>query len=201
MKAVVLGLGVLAAAGAGYYFGFYPPVVKEREAARALDSFAQAIASKNRATITQSLEGLLAADARIRLSVHMFAIGQPGRPALVQEFDKPAFIRFIDNTLYPLTDYGYSARIVSFSLKNDSEADVALASKEWADGSDMYGGVAVNMRFSSDTQCTGSVRFAGEAPQVAQLSCEMQFRSVPKPGEAQRLNNIDGLRDLLIKQR
>ena len=74
-----------------------------------------------------------------------------------------------------------------------------VTSKAWADGTSMYGGVSVAMRYSSDTSCDGAVRFSPQ-PEFTQLTCRMQFRSVPKPGEIDKMHNLDSLKDFLQQQ-
>ena len=199
IKALLAALVIIA--GGVYYFFFHPPVVMKRATSAALDRFGEAVATKDRAKISDTLKNLLTPDAKINLEVNFFAIGNQKRP-LTQDFTKDTFISFVDNTLYPLTDYNYEARLTKFSLADDRKtAQVSFTSKEWADGAQMFGGAAVNMRFSSETQCEGSVTFTEMKPQLSGAICKMQFRSVPKPGEAARLNNMEGLREMLIQQR
>jgi hypothetical protein len=198
MTKIILAAIVSAVIGGlSYYVLAYPPVVLKRDTAAALTSFSQAVATKNREAIGDALELLLTEDAKIKLEVHFLAIGNQ-KPAVVQDFNREQFTSFIDNILYPLTDYMYEARLTTFALAEDrASAQVAFTSKEWADGANLYGGVSINMRYSSETQCEGTVTFA-PSPRLKQALCRVQFRSIPKPGEANKLRNIEGAREMLL---
>lgn len=195
-------IAVLVAIAAGsYYFFYYPPVVLKRATGDALEQFSASVATKDRAQVAEALRALLSEDAAIRLEVNFFTLPGQGRPALTERFDKRTFIAFIDNTLYPLADYEYMSHLEEFVLADDKQsAQVVFSSKEWADGNSYYGGAAIMTRFSSQTRCEGEVTFAADAPQLTQADCVMQFRSVPKPGEAQRLNNMKDLKERLFQQ-
>lgn len=184
-----------------YYFFYYPPVVMKRQAAHALESFADVVETKDRAKISQALQDLLTDDAKIRLEVHFFSITQANNPPVVQDFDKESFVSFIDNTLYPLTDFAYYPDLKKFSLAEDRQsAGVTFSSREWADGANYYGGVSVNMRFSSDTVCEGTAAFAAESVKLRDAVCRMQFRAVPKPQDIEKMqNNADAMREYLTK--
>lgn len=185
-------------AGASYYFLYHPPVVMKRATDKALMQFSEAVATKDRAKVGESLQALLTDDATIHLEVNFFSITGNPPPPMVQDFDKASFIRFIDNTLYPLTDYMYSPNLKKFALAGDKQsAAVTFTSKEWADGSNYYGGIAVNMRFSSDTTCEGKAVFSGKQARLQQATCSMQFRAVPKPQDLEKLQNMEGMRDYL----
>ena len=74
---------------------------------------------------------------------------------------------------------------------------MAFATRQWADGNNFYGGVAVNMRFSGEAICSGDAVFEGEATKLTSADCNLDLRAVPKPGEESKFNNMDSLRDLL----
>lgn len=202
MKGVLAVLAVLIAAGA-YYFFYYPPTLLKRATQDALQQFADSVATKDRAKISDTLTRFLTAEAKVRLEIHILSITQPNLPPMVQDFpSKESFIQFIDNTLYPLSDYSYSAKLRQFTLAEDRQsAAVKFTSKEWGDGINYFGGASVQMRFSSDTDCEGKVIFAGEVAQLDQVVCKMEFRSVPKPGEANKFRDMDAIQDLLKQQR
>jgi len=192
-------LALLLIAGGTYYQFYYPPMVKKHATEHALQHFADAVATKDRAKIGEALQQWLTDTAHIRLEIGFFSLAQPegGKPA-TEDFDKPTFITFIDNILYSLSDYDYRAQLHDFSLSADGKiASVAFASQAWGDGMSYYGGTGINMRFSSDSACEGEVAFDGEKPRLDKVTCKMQLRSVPKPGEAEKLQNPETLREFL----
>jgi len=200
MIKVLSAIGVMAL-GIAYYLIFYPPVVMKRAARSALQQFSDSVESKDRSKISASLQNVLSDDATVKLEVNFFSL-TGNVPPMVQDFNKQTFIAFIDNTLYPLTDYAYYPELTSFKLNDDRQsAQVTFKSKEWADGANYYGGTAVNMRFSSDTACEGKAVFAGNIARLSQVTCKMQFRAVPKPQEIEKLQNMESMRDFIGKQR
>ena len=182
---------------AGYYMFYYPPSVHKRQVKAALSAFIEAVETKDREQIAGALERFLSDDAEIRLEIHFFSISQLETPPVVQDFDKQSFIQFIDNTLYPLTDYAYYSQLETFEREEDGGARVVFSSREWADGSNYYGGMAVAMRFSSNTECKAKALFESGQPRLSQAICTMQFRSVPKPSEIGKMQNMDTLRNYL----
>jgi hypothetical protein len=199
IKAIVV-VALITLAGV-YYFFFHPPVVMKRQTNAALETFEQSVDTKDRAQIVKTLSELLTDDAAVRLEINFFSITQQNAPATVQDFNKQQFLGFIDNTLYPLTDYDYDAYLEEFTLVDDKQsAQLMFTSKEWGDGKNYYGGSAVEMRFSSDTACQGVVTFATGKPQLKQVICKMQFRAIPKPGEIGKMQgNMDIMKDYLTK--
>jgi hypothetical protein len=201
MKWIVTLLVLVALIGAGIYWQFfYPPTVLKRATQTSLTQFTEAVATKDRAQISQALEALLTEDAEVRLEVSFFSVTRQ-LPPVVQEFpDRDSFIRFMDNLLYTLSDYAYEPMLQEFKLSDDrAGADVSFSSKQWADGTSYYGGIAVGMRFSStDTLCAGSVRFEGERARLAMADCKLSLMSVPKPGEAAKIQG-ETLKEYLLK--
>lgn len=190
--AVLLVLLVVIAGGmAGYYTS--EGQVKKRQVNASLAQFANAVATKDRKAVSAVLTRLLTDDAKVHLTVNFFSIGN-GRPAMEEHFDKAQFITFIDNILYTLTDYSYTPHLQT--LDKESGA-VSFTSGEWADGVNMMGGVSVDMRYSSDTQCEGRVIFEQSIARLTQVSCQMQFRQLPKPGQQQKFLNTQGMLGLL----
>ncbi len=176
--------------GMGYY---YVSGEKKREAQAALQQFADAVASKDQKKVSAALTQLLTDDAKIHLTVNFFSIGN-ARPAMDQDFDKAQFITFIDNILYSLTDYSYTPSLTSLNSKTGA---VTFHSSEWADGANMMGGVSLNMRYSSSSECTGNVTFENKTARLTQATCQLQFRQVPKPGQEGKFLDKEGLLGLL----
>ena len=200
MKKWLLLFVALLIAAVSYYEFFYPPRVLRRAAEDALKQFAGAVASQDRAEVGKALEKFLADDARVTLEVNFFSATRQV-PAMTQDFTKPSFITFIDNTLFPLTDYAYEPEIRDFSLSPDGKmAAVVFTSREWADGNNYYGGLSIATRFSSETTCKGEVGVAPEGILLQRVDCSMQLRSVPKPGEYQKLRQSPEALQDLIKQ-
>jgi len=190
---IALLVAVLVIGGGLLAWHFSEAQVKKRSVQESLDQFAQAVASKDRAKVGAVLTSLLTYDAKIRLEVHFFSITN-ARPAMEQDFDKTQFIKFIDNTLYPLTDYSYTPALQSF---DEASGAVTFTSKEWADGANMMGGIAINMRYGSDSTCEGKAVFENKTAKLAQANCRLQFRQVPKPGQQEKFTNAATLQDLL----
>lgn len=191
----------VALAAFGYFQFFYPPTVLKRATASQLQQFSDAVATQDRTKVTEVLGTMLTDDAKIRLEVTFLHIIQQNNTVWAQDFDKVSFTAFIDNLLYTTHDYNYIPRLANFALSEDrSQAAVTFTSKEWADGNAYYGGIAVDSRFSSETECEGQVRFENQMPRLSQATCKIGFRSVPKPGAADKLKNSESLRDLLLKQ-
>lgn len=198
-SALFIAALIIAALGGGYYFMFNPNVVYQRACEKTLHQFAETIATKDRPQIAGAFDTFLTDDARIGLEVDFFSLSRPnGNPGNMQEFDKETFKTFIDNVLYPLTDYSYQPTLTSFKLASDHKtAAVTFESKEWADGSSYYGGMAVGVRFSSETSCEGEVVFEEKTPRLSHASCKIQMRNVPKPGQEDKLRSPEALRDLI----
>ncbi|MDX2074150.1 MAG: hypothetical protein SFX19_07300 [Alphaproteobacteria bacterium] len=192
MKAIVplLVALVILLVAMGFY---YVSGEKKRAVQVSLQNFSDAVATKDRARVSEALTALLTDDAKIHLTVHFFSIGNT-RPAMDENFDKAGFITFVDNILYSLTDYSTTPSLES--LDSDTGA-VRFTSAEWADGANMMGGVSVNMRYSSSTECTGSAVFENDTARLSQADCQLQFRQVPKPGQEGKFLNQKGLLGLL----
>jgi hypothetical protein len=203
MKAALAFVVLLAAVGI-YMAFFYPPITLKRTAEAVLMQFAEDVASQDRARITQSLQALLAENAKVHLEVSfMTLLRQNPAPAMVQDYSKAEFIALVDHTLTPLTEYVYQPRLEGFTLADDEKtAEITFTSKQYADGSSLYGTSTVAMRHSADMQCTATVSFEKNIPRLIVASCNLQLRSVPKPGEAQKIQNNPGaLQQLLQEQR
>ena len=191
IASLVIALIVIVVAIAGYHFS--GSQVKKRATQAALSQFADAVATKDLKKVQDALGSLLTDDAKIRLEVHFFSIGND-RPAMEQNFDKTQFIKFIDNTLYSLVDYSYTPTLQTLDKETGA---VVFTSGEWADGKNMMGGVSVDMRYSSSTECTGNVAFENEVVRLKNAVCKMQFRQVPKPGQEGKFLSKKNLNDLL----
>jgi len=196
MKSIIL-IVILALVGGGYYF-FYPPMVLKHRTEQALEEFSKAVEAKDRAKISEVLGKYLAEEAKPHLEVTLFSLSQPEGKPTIQDFDKPTFITFIDNTLYSLDDYHYEVALQKFNLAADKKsASVTFASKEWADGKEYYMGTAMNMRYHSNTLCEGEVDFDGGKTELAAVNCKMTLGIVPKPDEILKSQNPEALGRLL----
>ncbi len=203
MKKLFLIVAVLFAGGAAYYFMAYPPVVKKRAAERSLAAFGEAVASKDRAKIGAALGIFLAPDAKIRLEISFITIQTVlGRenPPLIQDFTKDTFIPFMGNVLYPLTDYMYEGRITSFELAEGGTASISFENDGWADGISHASGVALNMRYTVKGECAGRAVFGEQDAQLAEATCKLQLRLVPKPGELDKVKDMGTMREILTGQ-
>ncbi len=218
MKSITSLLVLLVAiisAIAAYHFS--DSQVKKRATLAALEKFSESVATHDRAKISAELGELLSDDAKIRLDIHFFSIGNP-KADIGQDFDKTQFINFIDNILYSMSDYDYKPQLQSLEKNNNQENDnqvsnnqvsnnlvnsetriVKFTSVEWADGVNMLGGTAINMRYSSSSECEGIVLFAAEKLQLKKLNCRVSFRQVPKPGQEGKFLNKNNVMDLLAK--
>lgn len=190
---VLLGVAILLIAAMIFYY-FSASQRKERMVREALSKLEQAVATKDRAQVAAALSELITDDGSITLKVHFFSITANNRPMLEQTFDKGQFLNFIDNTLYSLTDYSYTARLESL---DEETGHVMFNSIEWADGANMMGGVSLNMRYSSDTSCEGQVVFENDTARLKQAICTLQFRQSPKPGQEGKFLEKKNLQELL----
>ena len=190
--ALLILLTLLVGGMAGYYFS--SSQVQKRAVQASLIQFSEAVATKDRAKVSAALTQLLTDDAKIRLEVHFFSIVN-ARPAMEQDFDKAQFIAFIDDILYSLTDYSTTPQLTSL----EEGGKLAFTSVEWADGANMMGGVSVNMRYSSNTNCEGMAIFENKTARLKQAACKLQFRQVPKPGQEGKFLSKEGLQSLTGK--
>jgi hypothetical protein len=188
-------------AGGSYYHWLYPPNVMKRSAIAMLESFNTAAESKDRAQVASTLAAHLAPDANIRLEVQFLALTGEGRP-IVQEFpDTQSFITFIDNVLYPLSEFGYRGQLESFTMTEPYQsAELVFHSLEWGDGRSLYGGLGIEMRYSSTSECHATARYTNDKnahPTLSRLQCKVRMRMVPKPGQASQLRDLNALSDLI----
>lgn len=198
-RIILAAIAACLLVGWGYYHFLYPPSVLRRATEKTLEGFADSVATHDRAAIGAVLQRSLADAAKIHLEVSFFSLTQTQGKPVTQDFDKAGFIRFLDNVLYTLENYTYQPELQGFTLSKDgASADVTFTSLEWADGTSYYGGVAVGMRFTSTTDCTGRVVFREKAPLLEQASCAVHMHAVPKPEEAVKIQqNPEALRQLL----
>ena len=187
MKAAFIAFAALIVAVIYYQF-FYPPNVMKRQVEASLAAFSAAVESQDRAKISVTLQDMLTESAHVHLEVTMVSLTQEmGKPA-VQDFGKAEFIPFIDNVLFPMTDYHYEAELESFALGTDKKsANVSFTSKQYGDGTSYYAGTAVAMRESAEAECTGQVVFERKQALLNDVNCALNLRLVPKPGEAGKL--------------
>lgn len=191
---------LLLTMGGGYYYQFYyPPNAAKRHVEKALQQFAAAVETQDRAKVSEALNALIADEAVIHLDVEILAITQQtGSKPLSQDFDKQAFITFIDNILYTVTDYHYYPKLNMLEYREGgAPMPVEFASHERGQGNAYYAGVQVMMQFSTDTACTGQVVFTGETPKLLQASCNVGLRMIPKGGANQTLFDNNKVREML----
>jgi len=173
--------------------------VLERKAATLLAEFSQTVAGKDRAKISEALQRNLTDNATVHLTGRFISLLHIENPKIVeQEMDKAAFIAFIDNILFTMTDYAYEPELITFELSDDrKKASARFTSREWADGANHYAGVSVGMRFSSHSDCTGQVAIDGDAMRLERVNCKLDFSAVPRPEEAHKLGNSEVLQQWL----
>ncbi len=202
MNRLTLGiLFVALVAACGYYkFGYVPNLLRE-DTEKALDEFAQAIASQERSKVAEALDAHLTDNAKIHIEVTFFSLTQNGQRPVAEDFTKKEFMTFIDNVLYPLDHYEYTPQLVDFKVNSDRDAaEVVFTSSEWADGKGHYAGVTVGMRFSSDTECTAHVVYPGKVPSISTASCKISLRAVPKPEEAYKIQgNPEAMQQFIMR--
>ncbi len=199
VKSIIIAvITMLALAAGGYYYFAYPPTLYKRIAQHALDDFGRAIATKDRAKISDGLKKLLADPIHIRLEVRYFSILQQGAKPMVEEFDKAGFAAFIDNILYSLQDYAYSAEVQEFKLSDDKKsADLTFSQTAWGDGISYYAGTGANVRFYTDTLCAGKVFFEGKKATLGDVVCKTELATLPKEGEENKLRNPEAIREIM----
>ena len=200
MKALLIAATLLLAGGLTYYHFYYPPNVLKRETSAVLTTLNDAVATKDQNKILEAFRQAMTEDATIALEVNFFAIANK-RPAMMQNFpDRESFISYLDNIIYSLNDYDFVAKLDSFELAEDQQsAKVTFSTKQWGDGNSYYGGVSILMRHSTNADCEGEVVFSDQNPQLKNAKCNMQLRSIARPGEVDKLRNLDSLQDLLKK--
>jgi hypothetical protein len=185
------------AAGLAYQF-LYPPSVMKRNTENALQHFADAVDTQDRAQVTAALDKLLTDDAKVHLEVTFSAISSANLRPMTQDFDKASFITFLDNILYTVTDYHYRPKLVEFTLGENTVANVQFTSTQWADGPSFYDGVSLMMHFSGDTQCTGEAVFENKQPKLRVANCSVLLRSVTKADSAgETVNRAQAIHDML----
>ncbi|MGE0753886.1 MAG: hypothetical protein AB7L92_01855 [Alphaproteobacteria bacterium] len=199
---ILLPILLLIAGGVFYYLSYYPPVVLKGRTEGALQTFANSVELKDRDAVGAALDQLMTDDVQVKLDVHFFSITSSGNSGIVQDFDKGEFILFVDNVLYPLSDYGFMPQLETFVLTEDRQsAQITFTAKAWADGASLFGGVSVETRTSTDVSCQGTVRFTQTTTQLGKADCSLTLRTVPKPGQAEKIqNNADAMRDFLIQK-
>lgn len=189
----------LAMLGGLYYQFYYPPSAMKHATEKSLQQFAAAVETQDRAQVSAALDALIMDDAVIHLDVEILAITQQtGRKPLSQDFDKQAFITFIDNILYTVTDTHYYPKLKMLEYRSDgTPMPVEFTSNERGEGNSYYAGVQVMMQFTTDTTCTGQVVLAGETPKLSQASCSIGLRMIPTGGPGQTLHDNETVRQML----
>lgn len=203
MRTLIFILVVLLVAGGGiyYYYHIYPPVVLRSQVQDRLAAFDTAVGTKQRGNVTGMLGELLAEDARIGLNVGFYTLSQRhGNTPSAQEFTKESFVAFIDNLLYTLEEYSSLSQLQTFRLAEDRKtATTDFHLQGAATGMSYYGGLGVGMQFSADTNCQADISFALTPPQMTRLTCEVKFRSSPKPSEVEKLKTPEAYQQLMLR--
>ena len=201
MKKYVLGIVGVVVLGSVYYSFLYPPHLLYKETQKALEAFAEAVRSQDRAKVGDVLRAHIADDAAIHMEVNIFSLTQNSAKPMSSDFTKQSFLTFMDNVLYPLEHYEYQPELTEFTLNKARDgADVQFTSREWADGHNHYAGVEVGMRFSSETECSGHVLFVQKVPMIDKANCQVAMRMVPKPEEAYKLqSNSEAMQQFLAR--
>lgn len=172
-KVGILIVVLLVAVAGGYYYTLYPPLLKQRQVEHALKDFGTTIATKDREKIDTGIKQLLSDSVQIHLEVGFVALNpQHSSNVDSEDFDRDGFISFVDNVLYSLSDYSFSADIQDFKLSADRKtADVTFVAKAWGEGMSYYAGVGSNMRFNSLTTCKSQVEFEDAAALGSKARC------------------------------
>jgi hypothetical protein len=181
-----------------YYYFLYPPALYERATQKTFDDISKIVATKDRTKISDALKSFITDDAHIKLEVTFFSVFQQNNPVAVQEFEKQSFISFIDNILYSMQDYAFSAQINEFNLSPDHKsATIILHSEPWADGTSYYSSNSMNVRFSADTTCTAKIVFEGKQVLLDNLTCKLRLATLPKSGQEDKLRDPEILKGLM----
>ena len=188
MKFILVGIAALlfvVLSGAYYYFA-WPPMVLRHKTEHALVTFNRAVATHDRAKISEALKTLLAPQAHIKLEISFFSPLKQNVPATVQDFDKEQFLAFVDNVLYSLKTYSFDATLHGFTLSADRKmADVVFNSQNTAEDLLFYAGMGANMHFNADIVCTGRADFGDAEPVLDNAECTVQLTMSAQQGQAE----------------
>jgi len=177
---IALGVVILFILAGLYINVFSPTAVMRSNTEKALQQFADAVETQDRAKVGEALTKFLSEDATIHLEVTFSAINSANVRPMTQDFTKATFITFIDNILYTVSDYHYRPTLQEFLLGENNMAKVQFTSGQWADGPSFYSGVSLMMHFSGDAQCNGETVFENEQPKLKSANCSLLLRSVTK---------------------
>jgi hypothetical protein len=166
----------------GFYFTFLSPsAVMKHNTEKMLQQFAEAVDSQDRTKVAAVLNDIFTDDAKIHLDVAFSAISASNLRPMAQDFDKPAFLTFIDNVLFTVHDYHYRPKLENFSLPQKDKAALQFTSGQWADGPSFFSGVTLEVHFSGDAQCSGEAVFDGNRqPKLQSATCNVLLRSMAK---------------------
>jgi len=193
---------ILLLMGGGLYYNvFSSSAIMRSNTEKALQQFADAVETQDRVKVSAALTQLLADNAKIHLEVTFSSINSANLRPMTQDFDKAAFIAFIDNILYTVSDYHYRPKLQEFTLGETDIANVQFTSGQWADGSSYYSGVSLMMHFSGDAQCNGEAVFENLQPKLKTADCSLLLRSVTKTDSAgDTVEKARQLHDMLQQQ-
>lgn len=189
---LILLMGILVMV---WLYFFHPPLILQRKAEALFKEFSETVATHDREQIRAMLTNYISDKAKITLTVNLsFALNQTAQKQMTQEFDKEAFITFIDNILYSMTSYSYLPLLRVFKVSDDRKsAQIYFDGTENANGPGYYSGVQVGMRFRSTSKCKGSLVIDGSDVMLDQVTCTLNVRAAPGEGEAKKLPNYQEL--------
>lgn len=200
-KTWVMVAGGIALLAGIFYIQYIHPTRKLRVRTEAVfDKLREATEESKREEVGYVLENYISPTAKIILNVHFFSLSQQKKDESALSFDKPSFIRFVDNVIYSMESYHFFGDLSTFEL-NDAHtmAMVSFKAKAWADGKNHYGGLEIMSRFSTDATCEAQVIFVDAEPFIEQMTCDVPVRIVPKAEEAGRISqDPNALKDLIL---
>lgn len=173
----------------------------ERAAERSLQSFSDAVATRQPSAMERSLRSLLGDSVKIHLEMRRTMLVQQNmNPLLTEDDDKESFIRFVLSPLPAFSDYGFRPQLDRFIWhKNTSTAEVIFSGQAWADAVADYGGAPIDMRDTLETTCEATVHFSAKDAILDSINCQMQSLSLPKPGQQSKLRGNPEMMHQLLR--
>lgn len=162
MRALMRLILLLVVGGGGYYYyAMHPPTRMERAVDAALTGFNEVVATKDAKNITQFLQDYLRADASITLEIRWAAYGvATQQPTITQTFTRDDFIRFLELTIYPLSDYTLTSELAQFTMTEALvSANVTTRHDGSATGKSYALGQGVHSRYVLNAECTGEAMY------------------------------------------
>jgi hypothetical protein len=154
-----------------------------RSTQHALDTFSNALSTKQIGKLSSAFKSYIANNAKIHLEVSFVTLqNMQNNTPEIQDFDKANFYIFIDNVLYSMQDYSADFHIEDFKLDAAKHsADVTFTCKGVADSELNYGELHTNTHFTANSLCDAVVTFDAEMhPTLGNTSCKVKITSTPK---------------------